>query len=147
MYVCIIYLYVCVYVYIYIYIYIYAYTHMYICMYMCIYIYIYIYYVYTYIYIYTHTYIYRSLMGGTTGFLRWSLLTDKVPSSVAIGWQYWSNASCLIRPHSCCVFCFRVKDHHDLLHCSPRLKKTRVRRVVLDKWLPLPLGVFKGRLS
>ena len=31
----------------------------------------------------------------------------------------------------------RVEDHHTLLHCSPRLKKTCVRQVVLDKWFPL----------
>ena len=29
----------------------------------------------------------------------------------------------------------RVKDHHSLLHCSPLLKKTCVRQVVLDKRL------------
>ena len=34
-----------------------------------------------------------------------------------------------------CVF-RRVKDRHDLLHCSPLLKKTCVRQVVLDKWFP-----------
>ena len=35
-----------------------------------------------------------------------------------------------------CVF-RRVKDHHNLLHFSPRLKTTCVRQVVLDKWFPL----------
>ena len=35
-----------------------------------------------------------------------------------------------------CVF-RRVKDHQHLLHDSPRSKKTCVRQVALDKWLPL----------
>ena len=34
------------------------------------------------------------------------------------------------------VLC-RVKDHHMLLHCSPLLKKTCIRQVVLDERLPL----------
>ena len=38
-----------------------------------------------------------------------------------------------------CVFC-RVKDHHKLLHYSSLLKKTCVKQVVLDKWLPLTPG-------
>ena len=41
------------------------------------------------------------------------------------------------RPHSLYV-CFRsVKDRHNLLNCSPLLKKSCVRQVVLDKWLLL----------
>ena len=31
----------------------------------------------------------------------------------------------------------RAEDHHKLLHYSPLLKNTCVRRVVLDKWFPL----------
>ena len=45
-----------------------------------------------------------------------------------------------------CVF-RRVKDHHniDLLNCSPLLKKTCVRQVVLDRWFPLnALAARKG---
>ena len=38
-----------------------------------------------------------------------------------------------------CVFC-RVKDHHNLLHYSPLLKKASVRQVVLDKLFPLIRG-------
>ena len=33
-----------------------------------------------------------------------------------------------------------VKDHHNVLHDSPLLKKACVRRVVLDKWFPLTYG-------
>ena len=36
--------------------------------------------------------------------------------------------------------CFCVKDHNNVLHYSPLLKKTCVRQVVLDKWLPLNLA-------
>ena len=32
---------------------------------------------------------------------------------------------------------YNVKEHPNLLHYSPRLKKTCARQVVLDKWLPL----------
>ena len=32
-----------------------------------------------------------------------------------------------------------VKDHHNSLRCSPLLKKSCVRQVALDKWLPLSL--------
>ena len=42
-----------------------------------------------------------------------------------------SLASCLFR---------RVKDRHNLLHDSPRLKNNCVRQVVLDKWFPLEEG-------
>ena len=37
------------------------------------------------------------------------------------------------------VLCVRghVKDHHNSLQSWPRLKKTCVRHLVLDKWLPL----------
>ena len=37
----------------------------------------------------------------------------------------------------------RVKDHHNLLHESPHLKKACVRQVALDKWFP-PEGLRKG---
>ena len=57
--------------------------------------------------------------------------------TACFGWRYLSNATCLIRPHLLCVFFCRVKDHHNLLHGSPCLKKTCVRQVVLDEWLPL----------
>ena len=45
-----------------------------------------------------------------------------------VGWHYLSHAICLMRPHLFCVFC-RVKNHHDLLHDLPLLKKTSVRQV------------------
>ena len=32
---------------------------------------------------------------------------------------------------------YNVKDHHELLHHSPRLKNTCLRQAVLDKWSPL----------
>ena len=34
------------------------------------------------------------------------------------------------------VSCQGVNDHHTLLHDSPPSKKTCVRQVALDKWLP-----------
>ena len=43
-----------------------------------------------------------------------------------------------------------VKDHHNLLHDSPLLKKSCARQVVLDEWLPLisarGLAVLSPRL-
>ena len=37
-----------------------------------------------------------------------------------------------------CFVRFRhVREHQNVLHSSPLLKKTSVRRVVLDKWFPL----------
>ena len=56
-----------------------------------------------------------------------------------LGWHCLSQATCLIRPRLFCVF-RRVKDHHNSLHYSPRLKKTCVRQVVLDKRLSLRHG-------
>ena len=38
-----------------------------------------------------------------------------------------------------CVF-LSVKDHHELLHSSPRLKNTCVRQVVSDKWFPVKIA-------
>ena len=53
-----------------------------------------------------------------------------------VGWHYLSNATCLIRPHFCCIFC-HVKDHRNSLHRSLLSKKSCVRQGVLDKWFPL----------
>ena len=54
--------------------------------------------------------------------------------AIMIGWHYLSKAACLMRPHLLCVCVFRrVKDHRNLLHYSPPLKKTCFRQVVLDK--------------
>ena len=49
------------------------------------------------------------------------------------GWHFLSNA--ILSNAASFVLClFRcVKDHHNLLCVSPLLKKTRVRRVVLEK--------------
>ena len=47
-------------------------------------------------------------------------------------WCYLSNAASFVL----CVF-RRAKDHHNLLHSSPVLKKTCIRRAMLDKWFPL----------
>ena len=54
-----------------------------------------------------------------------------------LGRHYLSNATCLMQPR--CLLCavYTVKDHCDLPYCSPLLKKTCVRQVVLDKWFPL----------
>ena len=50
---------------------------------------------------------------------------------LGLGWQYWSNATCLIRPYLLlCAVC-RRKDHQHLLHESPCLKKTRFRQLLL----------------
>ena len=58
---------------------------------------------------------------------------------VSFGRHYLSNATCLIQALFVVCVCAlrRVKDHHNMLHFSPRLKNTSVRQVVLDKWLPL----------
>ena len=45
--------------------------------------------------------------------------------------RYLSNAASFVL----CVL-RRVKDHHTVLHYSPRLKNICVRQVALDKWLP-----------
>ena len=45
--------------------------------------------------------------------------------------HYLSNRASFV------VFVFRrVKDDHNLLHHSPRLKKTCIREAVIDKWFP-----------
>ena len=58
----------------------------------------------------------------------------------------WGGTTCLtllVFNTASFVLCvvFRVKDHHHLLHYSPRLKKTCVRQVALDRWLPLKAAV------
>ena len=59
-----------------------------------------------------------------------------------IGWHYLSNAT-LSNAASfvLCVFC-RVKDHHKLLHYSPRLKNICIRQVMLDKWFPVMMIII-----
>ena len=57
-----------------------------------------------------------------------------------IGWHYLSNTSYLSMASFVVHVVRRVKDHHGLLHSSPVLKKTCVRRVVLDKLFPLSKG-------
>ena len=53
-----------------------------------------------------------------------------------IGWRYMSNVT-LCNTASSALCAFRsVKAPHTLLHYSPLLKKTCVRQVVSDKWLP-----------
>ena len=103
-----IYIYGNVYTYIYIYIYIHVCIHIYIYTHTCIYIYIYS----TCISLYIHIYIYI--------------------------YNYLSKATCLMRPSLVARALPSVEDHHHhLLQCSPRLKKTCVRQVVLDKGFPL----------
>ena len=65
------------------------------------------------------------------------LLVPRSFEATTIGWHYLSNATCLIRPRSFYVSVCRVKEHRNVLHCSPLLKNTCVRQVVLDKWFPL----------
>ena len=58
------------------------------------------------------------------------------PSRAGFGWHYLSNATRLIQASfDVCPVC-RVKDRHNLPKCSRLLKKTCVRQVSLDKWLP-----------
>ena len=47
--------------------------------------------------------------------------------------------SCYLSNTASFVLCvvYSVKDHHTLPDCSQLLKNTRVRQVVLDKWLPV----------
>ena len=63
------------------------------------------------------------------------------------GMTYLSNATCLIRPRSFYALAYSVKDHHNMLHCSTRLKNTCVRQEVLDKWFPLILVVAGGHAN
>ena len=64
-----------------------------------------------------------------------------LPWDTTVSWvalfvqRYLSNTASFVL----CVF-RRVKEHHNLLHDSTRLKKTCVRQVVLDKWFPLKWG-------
>ena len=54
-----------------------------------------------------------------------------------VGWHYLSNAT-LSNTASFVLCVFRgVKDHHNLQPYVPLLRKTCVRQVVSDKWLPL----------
>ena len=139
-------------------IYIYIYIERERCMYVCICMYIYI-----YIYVYSS---YRSYLGSEDMHLCYTVLCCTALCCIIIyhvlhysmtlcgmisyhiiahdlsyvGWHYLSDAtlpntvsvvSCVLR---------RVKDHH-LLHDSPRLKKSCVRQVMLEKfalWVPLP---------
>ena len=59
-----------------------------------------------------------------------------------LGRHYLSNATatCLIQASSISCIVYTVKDHHNLLHSSPLLKKTYIRQVVLDKLFPLMAG-------
>ena len=58
------------------------------------------------------------------------------------GTTYLSDATCLIRPRLFYVFVCRVKEHHNVLHSSPLLKKACVRQVVLvlGKWFSLVMA-------
>ena len=62
-----------------------------------------------------------------------------------LGWHYLPKATCLIRLHllHACVLC--QGSHQLLLYCSPRLKNTFVRHLVLDKWFPLITSIYFGR--
>ena len=99
--------------------YIYIYICTYVCIYTCVYIYIY---THVCIYIYIYIYMYTKILQAAILLQLGALLVSR----------YLSNAASF-------VFCvvYSVKDHHNSLHCSPLLKNTCVRQVVLDKWFPL----------
>ena len=63
---------------------------------------------------------------------------DKAP----LGWHYLSNATCLIQPHlfHALFIVSRITINYQT-NCSPLLKNTCVRQVVLDKWFPLNLSM------
>ena len=63
-------------------------------------------------------------------------------AAALIAWHYLSNATCLIQASLVLCALRRVKHHCTLLHSSPLLKKTFVRRVVIDKWFPL-MGISR----
>ena len=70
-------------------------------------------------------------------------LRDKRTCSRAtchFGWRHLSNATCPTRSRSFCVFFVVSRTTINLLHYSSLLKKTCVRQVVLDKWLPLGIA-------
>ena len=124
-----------------------------ICICMCIYIYIHIYayiYIYIYIHIHIHMHIFIYIMTYTHLFIckcsRKGLrlfLPGRV-RGVTVGlhclenwvalpvWRDLSNRASFVL----CAF-RRVEDRPNLLHDSSLLKKTCVRRVVVDKWFPL----------
>ena len=139
---------------------------------MCIYIYIYI---HTYIYTYTHIHTHVGLFGlhfevhlfvvlfclcvclfVCVCLVHLLIIIMIMIIIITIIWfacwgapfgrHYLSKAACLMRPqlfHACFVVS-RITmtcDNH-----SPRLKKTCVRQVVLDKWFPLPCGDPWGTL-
>ena len=56
---------------------------------------------------------------------------------MSFGWHYLSNATCLIPASSVLRTVYSVKEHHNSPKYSPRSKKTCIRQVVLEKWLPL----------
>ena len=62
------------------------------CQWVCIYIYIYIY-IYYHIYIYTHTPMraHGGQVGGRAG--------TQARINARLGWHYWSNTTCVMRPH------------------------------------------------
>ena len=71
----------------------------------------------------------------------------QLPGGGGLGRHYLSNATCLTRPRLFYVCFRRVKEHHNLLHRSPLLKKACVRKVVLDKWFPLKVEKLAGEVA
>ena len=65
---------------------------------------------------------------------------DRWGKKALAGWQYLSNATCLIRPHSFSTALLVQYGQLNLLHYSPLLKNKCVRQVVLDKWFPPSSG-------
>ena len=53
-----------------------------------------------------------------------------------IGWHYLSNATCLIQASLAVCAVYSVEDRYNLQKCSPCLKKTCVRQVVLRSRSP-----------
>ena len=94
-----------------------------------------------YIYIYTHTYITSRAENTSDPSSNHQTSQDEAsgprsqtqsfPMSLLV-WRYLSNTASFVL----CVF-RRVKDHHNLLHHSPPLKKACARQVVLDEWFPV----------
>ena len=85
--------------------------------------------IYIYIYIYTNIYIYIYIH--TSLSLLLVLVSVFVTACLAL-----LVSRCLSNTASFVSSAFRrVRDHHGLLHYSPRLKKTSVRQVVLGKFL------------
>ena len=86
---------------------------------------------YIYIYISIYIYIYTHILV--------ALLV------LSFGWDYLSNAACLIRPRFVLCAVYGVKGHHTLPNELRLLKNVCVRQVVLDKWFPLTLPAFSSR--